>query len=421
MGSAWKNLPEELSEPARDLAGELRTIKDAAGLSLAELATRTHYSRASWERWLNGKRVITQQALEALIGTVDCDGPALRSLWERAVAAPGAGAPAPATTSAADAPDGGPAAGQPADPDPAPEEPGSGSASGSGLSLSVLCGPTPTATGPTGSAPAESDAVAPVVAELPDVAAPAVEADPVRPPAAWWRRPATLLTAAAVVAALLVLVGVRAATRHDEPTAAAEPAPTSSIAPTASASSASPAKPASAPPACQAVGCAHKDPKTTGCGKDARTLQTDVIGKVVVYLRYSQTCQAAWAAITEGEPNDYATITDSTGDSETALIHWGYDNYSSMLNAADPHTGFVVCGYQPAGHVCTTAISDLAAVVASTPIPIGPASPPPGTGAGAASTDPAPAATDPGATAQPSGTPGAASPSAASPDPGQSR
>ncbi len=189
-----------------------------------------------------------------------------------------------------------------------------------------------------------------------------------------------LVSVAAVLALLLVLVGLRIS-RHDEQASAAdEPSPSPAVT--------TAAKPAPGAPACQAVGCAHKDPKTTGCGKDARTLQTQVIGKVVVYLRYSQTCRAAWAAITEGEPKDYATITDGVGDSETALIHYGYDNYSAMLNAADPTVTFQVCGYQPAGHDCTGVVADLASVVASTPIPIGPASPPPGTGAGAATATP---------------------------------
>ncbi|WP_344325298.1 helix-turn-helix transcriptional regulator, partial [Kitasatospora putterlickiae] len=87
MGSAWKQLPDDLSVPAKRLTEELRAVKDATGLSLSELAARTHYSRASWERWLNGKRVITEQALDALIGAVECDGPALRALWDRTAAA----------------------------------------------------------------------------------------------------------------------------------------------------------------------------------------------------------------------------------------------------------------------------------------------------------------------------------------------
>ncbi|MFJ2861418.1 DUF2690 domain-containing protein [Kitasatospora sp. NPDC087314] len=354
MGSAWKNLPEELSEPARRLAEELRTIKDAAGLSLSELAARTHYSRASWERWLNGKRVITEQALEALAGAVDCDRAALRALWEQAVATPGEdGESVPAE---------------------APEEDAAAA--------------EPPAEGPSAQEPAADQPDQPDLLGGTDR-----PGDAGRPPVAWRRHPATLPVGAALLVTLLVLVGLRITRHQEQPEAVAEPVPTA--APTATE-----AKPVPATPICQAVGCAHKDPKATGCGKDARTLQTDVIGKVVVYLRYSQTCQAAWAAITEGQPKDYATITDGSGESETALIHWGYDNYSSMLDAADPATTFQVCGYQPAGHVCTPTVSDLAAVVASTPIPIGPASPPPGTGTGSAATaQPSPAQPT---TAQPS-------------------
>ncbi|MFF4378703.1 DUF2690 domain-containing protein [Kitasatospora sp. NPDC001547] len=374
MGSAWKQLPEELSEPARRLAEELRAVKDTAGLSLSDLATRTHYSRASWERWLNGKRIVTEQALEALVGAVECDGAALRALWRQATAAaPGEAVKRP-TAAGEPAGPAEPAAGEPA----SPAEPAAGEESASGEEPPV---PEPAVTD------------APVTGQEPGPAA-------VR----WSRRPVALASGAAVLALLLVLVGLRIS-RHDGQAAAADQAAaTAGVSPSA--------KPGPTSPACRAVGCAHKDPKTTGCGKDARTLQTQVIGKVVVYLRYSRTCQAAWAAITEGEPKDYATISDNTGDSETALIHWGYDNYSPMLNAADPTVAFQVCGYQPAGHDCTAVVSDLAMVVASTPIPIGPASPPPGTGAGAPTTpvpatpaeppapaDPAPA--DPAAPAAP--------------------
>ncbi|MFE6054760.1 DUF2690 domain-containing protein [Kitasatospora sp. NPDC056446] len=335
MASAWKELPEQLSEPARLLVEELRAIKDTAGLSLSELAARTHYSRASWERWLNGKRVLTEQALEALIGTVDCDAAELRRRWRQAVE--------PVADRADRADDGetadGTAAEEPADPAAADD--------------------------PTD--------------------------EPARP--AWWRRPAVLVSAAVLLALLLVPAGLRFS-RHDGQASAAD-------APSPAVPSAKPAPSTPGSPACQALGCAHKDPKTTDCGKDARTLQTQVVGQVVVYLRYSRTCQAAWAAITEGQPKDYATITDGTGDSETALIHYGYDNYSAMLNAADPTTTFQVCGYQPAGHDCTTVVSDLASVVASTPIPIGPASPPPGTGAGAATATPTTAVPATPATAEP--------------------
>ncbi|MFJ6616139.1 DUF2690 domain-containing protein [Kitasatospora sp. NPDC091335] len=376
MGSAWKQLPEELSEPARRLAQELRAIKDAAGLSLSELAARTHYSRASWERWLNGKRIVTEQALDALVGAVDCDGAALRALWRQAVAGPAVTAGVPERPALAEAPA-----------ETAPAEAVAAEA---------------VADGPSG--PEEPPAEEPAADE-----ALVTGQEPGPAPAAWWRRPAALVSVAAVLALLLVLTGLRISRHDGQAAAVGGPAAGS---PSATAGGTAGARTG---PDCQAVGCAHKDPKTTGCGKDARTLQTQVIGKVVVYLRYSRTCQAAWAAITEGQPKDYATITDGSGDSETALIHWGYDNYSPMLNAADPAVTFQVCGYQPAGHDCTAVVSGLASVVASTPIPIGPASPPPGAGAGAPTTPaPAtPAAADPAATpADPVATPAGTGPPA---------
>ncbi|MFD5463590.1 DUF2690 domain-containing protein [Kitasatospora sp. NPDC127059] len=392
MASAWKDLPEELSEPARLLAEELRTIKDAAGLSLSELAARTHYSRASWERWLNGKRVVTAQALEALIGAVDCDPAALRRLWRRAMEPAAGEATAEETAEeAAEEPVQAPAHAPVQAPVPASAP----------ASAPELSDDRPAAEEP-------DQLVAGPASELPADQEPAPTAG--QPAAAWWRRPAALVSGAAVLALLLVLVGLRVSRHDDQASAADGPAPTASS--TARPTPSAPSDPSD--PACRALGCAHKDPKTTGCGKDARTLQTQVVGKVVVYLRYSRTCQAAWAAITEGEPKDYAVITDSTGDSETAMIHWGYDNYSQMLNAADPSIGFQVCGFRPAGHDCTATVAALASVVDSTPIPIGPASPPPGTGAAAATPTPTPGDSAPAGPAQPPAT-GQASPSPSAP------
>ena len=66
MGSMWAPLPAGLNPAARRLVGELRALKDEHAVSLAQLSGSTHYSRASWERWLNGKRLITMEALSAV-------------------------------------------------------------------------------------------------------------------------------------------------------------------------------------------------------------------------------------------------------------------------------------------------------------------------------------------------------------------
>jgi tetratricopeptide (TPR) repeat protein/transcriptional regulator with XRE-family HTH domain len=84
VGSSWSPLPTGLNPAARRLIGELRTLKDEHGLSLAQLSTATHYSRASWERWLNGKRLITSEALAAVATRFGADPVLLATLLREA-------------------------------------------------------------------------------------------------------------------------------------------------------------------------------------------------------------------------------------------------------------------------------------------------------------------------------------------------
>ena len=88
MGSQWRPLSEELPLPARLLTERLRALKDADALSLADIAAATHYSRASWERWLNGKRLITRAALLGFAEAVGADAAPLLLLLEQAESAP---------------------------------------------------------------------------------------------------------------------------------------------------------------------------------------------------------------------------------------------------------------------------------------------------------------------------------------------
>jgi transcriptional regulator with XRE-family HTH domain len=69
----WKELPDSLDERVRRLVIQLRWLKDHSGLSLSSLQTKTGYSRASWERYLNGKALPPPQAVEELarVGGVD--------------------------------------------------------------------------------------------------------------------------------------------------------------------------------------------------------------------------------------------------------------------------------------------------------------------------------------------------------------
>ncbi|WP_198035239.1 helix-turn-helix domain-containing protein [Streptacidiphilus rugosus] len=70
---------------ARRLTEELRAVKDRSGLSLTQIGTATHYSKASWERWFNGKRLITEHALESLAVSVDESARLLGPLLEQAL------------------------------------------------------------------------------------------------------------------------------------------------------------------------------------------------------------------------------------------------------------------------------------------------------------------------------------------------
>ena len=86
MRTNWTPLPDDLAAPARELTERLRTLKDAHGLTLGELGSKTHYARSSWERWLNGKRLVTASALRSLAEALGVDPAPLLALLEQAAA-----------------------------------------------------------------------------------------------------------------------------------------------------------------------------------------------------------------------------------------------------------------------------------------------------------------------------------------------
>ncbi|WFB08951.1 peptidoglycan-binding protein [Streptomyces sp. LX-29] len=82
--SRWKELPERLDPRVRQLVVQLRRLKDRGGLSLSSLATRTGYSRSSWERYLNGKALPPRDAVEGLARAAGADPTRLLVLHELA-------------------------------------------------------------------------------------------------------------------------------------------------------------------------------------------------------------------------------------------------------------------------------------------------------------------------------------------------
>ncbi|MDK1473269.1 peptidoglycan-binding protein [Streptomyces sp. 549] len=64
--ASWKALPGTLDPQGRQLVVQLRSLKDRSRLSLAALERRTTYSRSSWERYLNGKKLPPAGAVKEL-------------------------------------------------------------------------------------------------------------------------------------------------------------------------------------------------------------------------------------------------------------------------------------------------------------------------------------------------------------------
>ncbi|MFF4114718.1 helix-turn-helix domain-containing protein [Streptomyces sp. NPDC001714] len=80
----WQPLPATLPREARHLVEQLRALKGRTGLSLAELARRTAYSKSSWQRYLSGDRLPPRAAAQVLCRLAGGDQARLLALWELA-------------------------------------------------------------------------------------------------------------------------------------------------------------------------------------------------------------------------------------------------------------------------------------------------------------------------------------------------
>ncbi|MFI1095919.1 helix-turn-helix domain-containing protein [Streptomyces sp. NPDC020917] len=80
----WQPLRSDLPAEAVRLVRELRQYVDRCELNAATLAARTGYSRSSWLRYLNGRRLPPWQAVAGLGRLAQADAEHLRVLWESA-------------------------------------------------------------------------------------------------------------------------------------------------------------------------------------------------------------------------------------------------------------------------------------------------------------------------------------------------
>ncbi|MEU9203266.1 helix-turn-helix domain-containing protein [Streptomyces sp. NPDC048332] len=86
----WTGLPESLDPHLRQLVVLLREHKDRKALSIAALAVRTGFGKSSWDRYLNGRALPPEEAVEALARVCDVEAAPLLELRELAASAPGA-------------------------------------------------------------------------------------------------------------------------------------------------------------------------------------------------------------------------------------------------------------------------------------------------------------------------------------------
>ncbi|MFE5709884.1 DUF2690 domain-containing protein [Streptomyces sp. NPDC056501] len=91
------------------------------------------------------------------------------------------------------------------------------------------------------------------------------------------------------------------------------------------------ASPASAATSCYAAGCTGKDPSTTVCQNDARTVAS---GWTEVELRYSPTCRAVWARKKNGSVGSEITVHNTDGDYNWVTVPAWSTGWTTMVNDA---------------------------------------------------------------------------------------
>ncbi|WP_338677171.1 DUF2690 domain-containing protein [Streptomyces sp. SCSIO 30461] len=340
----WKALPEELDPQVKEFANQLRRLVDRSGLSVAAVSDRTGFSKTSWERYLNGRLLAPKRAIVALAEVTGTNPAHLTTMWELAERAWSRSemrhdmtmeairisqARAALGEFGADAP---------------------GLSGGSGPRAGFSR--TAEASGPGGDA--YGDAHGPAreggLHSIPQQRAGGRAAEPGAVGGRGGRSRAPLFIAG-VVGALLVVAAAVLLTDlgggGDKPEGR-----TVAEAPSATPRISAPELPAGVK--CSGADCTGQDPESMGCGGQlAVTSARATVGTAVVEVRYSETCAAAWARITEAAAGD--TVSISAGDAaENGLVNADGDAYTPMV-AATSEAEAKACATLTAGTKgCTT-------------------------------------------------------------------
>ncbi|MFF2964663.1 DUF2690 domain-containing protein [Streptomyces sp. NPDC057963] len=264
----WRPLRGDLPDEVVRLVRELRQYVDRGEMNAATVAAKTGYSRSSWLRYLNGRRLPPWPAVAALGRLAQVDVGHLRVLWESAAHAWARQSPADET-------------------DPAPATRG----------------------------PAER-ADAPVTPET--VPAPAADGTPRRGlPVAR----SGVLTAAAAACALLAAVLLAqpwdTGTDRGRPPDGAPPGAPAWPWPLHSAARQTAA-------ACRSNGCRGLDPYREGCDRDSTVVHRLRAYDRVLTLQYSPACRASWAEVEAPAATSGLRIATTGGDQQLAAVGGAY-------------------------------------------------------------------------------------------------
>ncbi|GAA4908889.1 DUF2690 domain-containing protein [Streptomyces coeruleoprunus] len=195
------------------------------------------------------------------------------------------------------------------------------------------------------SAPAPAPAPEPVLHTVlrPHPAPPAeAPAAPSRPKWPWIAVAAAAVVGASGLTAAVTLAGDDRSARGQSPSRSASPTP-----------SAPPAGPTPSTAECRGESCFGIDPKYAVCRQDAATYYTGRDHGILVELRFSPTCQAAWAKMSGTSQGDVVRVTNNAGRSRHYTQQWGHDAHSTMVEALNPDDA-KACARTPRGEVCAT-------------------------------------------------------------------
>ncbi|MFD5819081.1 helix-turn-helix domain-containing protein [Streptomyces sp. NPDC127038] len=350
------------------LAAELRRLKERSGLSFGRLAGKTHYSRSSWERFLNGKQLPTAVALEEFAAVMEADADFLLGLLEGAQETPGSGgearaqgvspgaaapaptrAPSPTTEPSAEPEAARHALVRPTVPDtvvpagavptrPAPAQAVAAQVVAAQVVAAQAAGAQPVSVQPVSIQPAsvQPGFVSAPSVEVPPTPAPPTEPEPPSPAARDWKpgvKMAGLVAAGALLGSLATTFALGAGPFDGSP-GTADPTPKTPR------------------PGCSKDSCQRRDPQAMDCQWDATTARETWLRGMHIELRYSAACGAVWGRIESGAVGDSVTIKDKYALELSATVRVDRDTYTGMLpvdSTAPPRT-VTICGRIPKYH-----------------------------------------------------------------------